>query len=163
MTKTKIETNRETFEHDRFLTDSIITNDLVTELLNNPALLAYYTAQSAYWCRVTDTLKAAYKAQRASIVLAAKAKDSKTPAVTLEALQDADEEVQHLHNRYLIAKEQYDLFSGAVDTLSQKQYSLGSLNSRERREQETTTSAIPSRSTAEDRAERRANVLASQS
>jgi hypothetical protein len=147
--------NRQHFSAVEVYKDSQIT-DLESDLITNPAQLAYYSAQAAYWSAELDRCKYAMDNAWAKAYLEAKAVGGTGRTVeVLKAEAETNIEHQEAIGKYLKAKENLKGFEGAVASLSQKQYSLGSLNSREKREQEITSAPI-SRSTAEEKAERRA-------
>jgi hypothetical protein len=156
-------TLREHFNADIFFADSNIGVSLETELSNNPSKLAYYNAQAAYWGKEADRLKALKDVQWSQAFIEAKGDGLKPPPVELrKAIAETNPAFIATTQNYLDAKEQHKLFEQAVETLSQKQFSLGSLNSRERREMDIGSPTSPTRSSPEERTERRARVLDAQ-
>ena len=157
-------TLRQTFNHDKYLKDVTINrNDLETELCTNPANLAYYIAQAAYWSGVVDTAKLLRDNRAASIYVDLKDSGSKVTDGYISAKQQLDDDYQKYARQLKVAREQLALYEGAVTALEKKQFSLGSLNAMNRVEFDATTSVIPTRSTPQVRADRRQAILDAQS
>jgi hypothetical protein len=138
--------------------------DLEAALASNPANLAYYIEQAALWSSTADQIKMQRDIRGSEIYVDMKAdKVNKPTDGLITATQKLDKEYQNFENQLRLAREQLALYEGAVTALEKKQFSLGSLSANSRTEYDTTTSAIPmGRSTAEEKADRRARVLAAQ-
>lgn len=150
------------FESEKYHKDvKINRSNLEEELCTNPANLAYYIEQLAIWSGEADRLKILRDNRGAQIYVDLKAK-GKTTDGFIDATQKLDDTYSTYETKLRLAREQLKLYEGAVETLSKKQFSLGSLSANNRAEYDATTSTIPSRSTAEERADRRARVLGSQ-
>jgi hypothetical protein len=144
------------FESTKFHQDvKINRTNLEQELCINPALLAYYIEQAALWSGETDRLKILRDLRGAEIYVDLKNSGKATDGF-ITATQKLDENYKEYEKLLRLAREQLALYEGAVTALEKKQFSLGSLNSRDKFEEGASTSTLPSRSTAEERAERRA-------
>lgn len=153
-------TLRKRFNEDKLMLDSAIGTDLERELATNPSNLAYYSAQAAYWQRESDRLKALKDVLWSQAFKDAQGDGGKSPPVEMrKAIAETNQEFQNTNDLWLEAKEQHKLYEHAVDIMSQKQFSLGSLNSREKREIDISTGVSSGRRTSEDKAATRASIM----
>ena len=143
------------FDGNKYRQDvKINRSDLEEELATNPSNLAYYIQQYALWSGEADRLKILRDNRGSEIYIDLKNSGKATDGF-ITATQKLDDKYKEYEELLRLAREQVALYDGAVDALSKKQFSLGTLSANNRAEFEATTSAIPSRSTAEEKAERR--------
>lgn len=151
------------FNSEQFYKHSLIDRaDLENELCINPSNLAYYIEQAALWSGQVDLAKLLRDNRAAEIYVELKNSSNKVTDGYISATQQLDEQHQESAKKLKLAREQLALYEGAVTALLEKQKSLGSLNSRERREYDATTAVVPTRSTSEEKADRKARVLSAQ-
>jgi hypothetical protein len=129
-------------------------NDLEEELAVNPAKFAYYIEQYALWSAESNRLKILRDNRGAEIYVDLKNSGKATDGF-ITATQKLDNDYRDYEERLRLAREQEALYEGAKEALKNKQFSLGTLSANNRAEFDASTSAIPSRSTAEERIDRR--------
>ena len=145
------------FDTTKFHKDVTISRaNLENELAINPANLAFYIEQAALWNAQVDTAKLLIKNRASELYIQIKAAGKATEGY-IEAKVQLDETYQSLNKRFISVKKELALYEGAVEALSKKQFSLGSINAMNRVEHDATTTMIP-RSTPEEKAERRARI-----
>lgn len=145
------------FDTTKFHKDVTINRiQLENELAVNPANLAFYIEQAALWNAQVDVAKLLLKNREAQVNIDIK-DAGKASVAYIAAKVQLDEQVQALSKKYIAVKKELALYEGAVEALSKKQFSLGSINAMNRVEHEATTSMLP-RSTPEEKAERRARI-----
>jgi hypothetical protein len=105
------------------------------ELAKNPSWLSYYSRQTALWQCQADDYKMRMKTRRGELAKELKESNPKITAVAIEAELDTDSEFLKLHKEYLKIKEQADLYTFTHTDLEKKQFSLQSINSRNKREE----------------------------
>lgn len=149
---------------EAFMADKDINGArLEEELCNNPSKLGYYISQAALWNVQVDRCKQQRDTRASQVWADMKNSGEKTTDKFIEASIKLDKEYQDICRTLHLAREQHLLYEGAVTTLEKKQYSLGSLNAMNRSELDATHAVSPTRSTPEERAERRSRFGNSES
>ena len=147
----------QTFNSEQFHKDTLINRaQLENELAANPSRLAFYIEQAALWSAQVDAAKVLIKNRASELYIQIKSEGKATEGF-IEAKINLDERHNELQKRLIAVKKELALYEGAVEALSKKQFSLGSINAMNRIEHDATTSVLP-RSTPEERAERRARI-----
>lgn len=145
------------FDTTKFHKDVTINRvQLENELAVNPANLAFYIEQAALWSAQVDTAKLLIKNRSSELYIQIKGEGKATEGF-IEAKVHLDEAYQNISKKYIAVKKELALYEGAVEALSKKQFSLGSINAMNRVEHDATTSMLP-RSSPEEKAERRARI-----
>lgn len=150
------------FDSSKFHANAQINRaDLEQELSVNPSNIAFYIEQVAIWTGEADRLKLLRDNRAAEIYVDLKDSGNKVTDGYISATQQLDDKYKGYSEALRIAREQQALYEGAVEALSKKQFSLGSLSANNRLEFDATTSVIP-RSTLEEKADRKARIVAAQ-
>jgi hypothetical protein len=145
------------FNSEQYYKDVTISRaNLENELATNPANLAFYIEQAAQWTAQVDTIKLLIKNRSSELYIQIKDAGKATEGY-VDAKIQLDEKYQSLSRQLIAVKKELAHYEGAVEALSKKQFSLGSINAMNRVEHDATTNMIP-RSTPEEKAERRSRI-----
>lgn len=155
------------FDSEKYYTDAQINrNNIEDEIATITGTIAFYAEQAALWGEATRAFKILRDNRASELYIGLKHGTIEVPVKLtdgyIEAHQKLDETYQSYDKKYAAANTQAELFQSAVFNLGRKHDSLRSLNKLSNTEFDATNSYIPSRSSSEEKAERRARVVASQ-
>lgn len=109
-----------------------------------------------------DLAKSLKENRAAEIYIELKDSGTKVTDGYISATTQLDKDYQDYDKALRLAREQLKLYEGAVSTLDKKQFSLGSLNSRNKMEHDATMGNTSTRITSEDRQSIKDRILDAQ-
>jgi hypothetical protein len=155
------------FSQEQYIKDAHINrSNIEEEIATVTGIIAFYAEQAALWTEATRTFKILRDNRASELYIGLKHGTIEVPVKLtdgyIEAYQKLDASYQDYDRKYAQANTQAELFSGAVFNLGRKHDSLRSLNKLNNTEYDATTSVMPTRSTTEEKLDRKARVVAAQ-